>query len=107
MRHTPLEPNRSLPMLKRNLALSLLLLTTMAAFAQTPARHPLRVDDIQRFRDVRDPQVSPDGAWIAYVVSTIDTKADKSNSHIWLASYDGKSDRQITWSQDSESGPRC
>jgi dipeptidyl aminopeptidase/acylaminoacyl peptidase len=73
--------------------------------AQT-ARHPLRLDDLPRLHDVRDPQCSPDGKWVAYVVSTIDAKEDKSNSHIWMAGYDGKVERQITSSQDSESSPR-
>jgi dipeptidyl aminopeptidase/acylaminoacyl peptidase len=85
--------------------LLLILALTVAALAQT-APHPLKLDDIFRFRDVRDPQVSPDGQWIAYVVSTTDTKDDKSTTHIWMVSYDGKSDRQITFSQDSESSPR-
>jgi dipeptidyl aminopeptidase/acylaminoacyl peptidase len=85
--------------------LLLILISAACLFAQT-APHALRIDDIFRFRDVRDPQLSPDGQWIAYVVSTVDTKEDKSNTHIWLVSYDGKSDRQITFSQDSESSPR-
>ena len=38
------------------------------SFAQT-AKHPLKLDDIARFREVRDPQFSPDGKWVAYVVS--------------------------------------
>src|SRR5207253_2820461 len=53
-----------------------------------------------------DPQLSPDGQWIAYTVSTIDTKEDKTNTHIWLVGYDGKNDRQITFSTDSENSPR-
>ncbi|MGA2260322.1 MAG: S9 family peptidase [Acidobacteriota bacterium] len=73
--------------------------------AQT-ARHPLRLDDLPRLHEVRDPQCSPDGKWVAYVVSTIDAKEDKSNSHVWMISFDGKTDRQITSSQDSESSPR-
>jgi dipeptidyl aminopeptidase/acylaminoacyl peptidase len=92
--------------LKKPANILLLILTlTIAGFAQT-APHALKLDDIFRFRDVRDPQLSPDGQWIAYVVSTVDTKEDKSNTHIWLVSYDGKLDRQITFSQDSESSPR-
>src|SRR5438874_8390075 len=85
----------------------LLLIVSLAimALAQT-APHPLKLDDIFRFRDVRDAQLSPDGQWVAYVVSTVDTKEDKSNTHIWMVSYDGKTDRQITFSQDSESSPR-
>lgn len=86
------------------------LLLTVAALAfavsaQT-ARRPLKLDDLARFRNVNDPQISPDGQWIAYTVSMIDVKEDKSNTHIWLASYDGKSDRQITFSSDSEGSPR-
>src|SRR5213079_705964 len=85
----------------------LLLIVSLAimALAQTAA-HPLKLDDIFRFRDVRDAQLSPDGQWVAYVVSTVDTKEDKSNTHIWMVSYDGKTDRQITFSQDNESSPR-
>jgi len=77
----------------------------MVSFAQS-APHALTIDDLFRFRDVRDPQVSPDGQWIAYVVSTVDTKEDKNNAHIWMIGYDGKNDRQITFSQDSEGSPR-
>jgi Tol biopolymer transport system component len=58
------------------------------------------------FRNVGDPQLSPDGQWIAYTVSTIDAKEDKSSTHIWMVAYDGKNDRQITFSTDSEGSPR-
>ena len=74
--------------------------------AQPPAKHPMTLDDIQRMADVRDPQCSPDGTVVAYVVSRIDVKEDKSNSHIWMVGIDGKHDRQVTSSQDSESSPR-
>src|SRR3989449_1673165 len=86
--------------------LILLFAVTSLATAQQPAKHPIKLDDLARIREVRDPQISPDGQWVAYVVVTIDSKEDKSNSHIWLVSFDGKNDRQITWSQDSESSPR-
>src|SRR6185369_88986 len=86
-------------------ALLLILLLAPALLAQT-ARRPLKLDDLTSFRDVRDPQVSPDGQSVAYVVATVDAKEDKSNSHIWIVSMDGKSDRQVTFSQDSENSPR-
>ena len=84
----------------------ILMLVCATALAAQTAHHPLKLDDIFRMRDVRDPQISPDGQWVAYVVSTTDVKEDKSSSHIWMASYDGKSDRQFTFSLDSESSPR-
>jgi dipeptidyl aminopeptidase/acylaminoacyl peptidase len=87
------------------LTLIAVLITTVILPAQT-ARRPLKLDDLARLRDVRDPQISPDGQWIAYVVSTVEVKDDKSVTHIWMVGYDGKNDRQITFSQDSESSPR-
>jgi len=92
----------------KRLSLILILLVAVAnlATAQQPVKHPLKLDDLARIREVRDPQISPDGQSVAYIVATIDSKEDKSNSHIWMVSFDGNNDRQITWSQDSESSPR-
>jgi dipeptidyl aminopeptidase/acylaminoacyl peptidase len=94
-------------MFRKNPSRILLLILALATvlLAQT-AKRPLKLDDLARFREVRDPQISPDGQWVAYVVATIDTKDDKTNTHIWMIGYDGKNDRQITFSQDSEAAPR-
>ncbi len=88
----------------RRLSQLLLVLLTVAnlAVAQQPAKRLLKLDDLARVREVRDPQLSPDGQWVAYVLSGIDVKEDKSNAHIWMVGFDGKNDRQITFSQDSE-----
>src|ERR1051326_2379430 len=100
---TPLFPEVFMSI--KRFALLTVLLFSAVLLAQT-AKHPLKIDDLARFHDVRDPQISPDGRWVANVVSSVDVKEDKSNSHIWLASLDGKIDRQITFSQDSEGSPR-
>src|SRR5689334_13321023 len=84
----------------------LLVLAFAFSLAAQTARHPLRLDDLTRFRNVGDPQISPDGNWVAYVVGATDAKEDKSNSHIWMVNIDGSNDRQITFSNESESSPR-
>jgi dipeptidyl aminopeptidase/acylaminoacyl peptidase len=87
--------------------ISLLLILALAnSFAAQTARRPLKLDDLTRFRSVGDPQISPDGKWVAYVVGTTDAKEDKSNSHIWMVNIDGTNDRQITFSNESENSPR-
>ena len=69
-------------------------------------RRALNLDDLARMRDVRGPQCSPDGKWVAYTVSTVDVKADKHNSHVWMLRTDGTGpDLQVTESQKSESSP--
>jgi dipeptidyl aminopeptidase/acylaminoacyl peptidase len=93
-------------LVKTSLRVFLFILASATLLVGQPARHRLKLDDLARIREVRDPQCSPDGQWIAYVVATVDVKEDKSNSHIWMVGYDGKNDRQVTWSQDSETSPR-
>src|ERR1041384_2509826 len=94
-------------MLRRRLSISLLLVLSLAnSLAAQTTRHPMKLDDLTRFRNVNDPQISPDGQWVAYVVGATDAKEDKSNSHIWMVNIDGSNDRQLTFSNESESSPR-
>lgn len=83
--------------------------TAVPAAAQTsqPApKRPIRVGDLYRLRDVRDPQLSPDGAWVAYSVSAIDSAKDKSDSDVWMTSWDGTQTVRLTSSPESEGSPR-
>ncbi|HKV27619.1 MAG TPA: DPP IV N-terminal domain-containing protein, partial [Candidatus Acidoferrales bacterium] len=77
----------------------------LCAPAYSQSRRAINLDDLARMRDVRDPQCSPEGKWVAYTVSTIDAKADKHSSHVWMVSTDGSRDIQVTESQESEGGP--
>ena len=78
-----------------------------AVLTAQAATRTLNLDDLARLKDVRDPQCSPDGRSVAFVVSAIDVKEDKSNvSHVWTVGIDGQNERQVTASQDSESNPK-
>jgi len=86
-----------------------LLLTTLlasASIAQTSEKRLLTLDDLAAFREVSEPQISPDGAWVVYTVSTTDIKADKKNSDLWMTSWDGTRTIQLTFSKESEHTPR-
>src|SRR5512138_1308605 len=63
-------------------------------------------DDLAKVRDVSDPQVSPDGAWVAYVVSVADTGKDHDDTDLWLASWDGAQQIRVTRSPAGEHAPR-
>ena len=86
--------------------ISLALLSMALVFAQAPARRLLKIEDMHSFHNVGDPQLSPDGAWVAYTVSSVDTAADKSDTDIWMASWDGKQQLRITSSTENENAPR-
>jgi len=76
------------------------------AGAQAPAKRPLTVSDLYRLRAVSDPQRSPDGAWVAYAVSHIDSTKDRHDSDIYMTSWDGATTVRLTASDESETSPR-
>ena len=73
-------------------------------FAQ--GKRPLKADDIYNLREVRDPQRSPDGKWVAYTVTTSVKETDKNNTDVWMVSWDGTRDLQLTSTPEGESSPR-
>ena len=48
------------------------------------SRRPLQPDDIFALKTVGDPRISPDGAWVAYTVSSFDKKEDNSDTDIYM-----------------------
>ncbi|OGD38964.1 MAG: peptidase S9 [Candidatus Aminicenantes bacterium RBG_19FT_COMBO_58_17] len=77
-----------------------------AVFAEQPAKRPVKIDDFARLKAVGDPQLSPDGKWVAYTVGTIDLEKDKRDTDLWMVSWDGKEEVRLTSSPDGESRPR-
>ena len=65
---------------RRTLPILLVILCSIIAANGQSERRSLKFDDLFRIKNVGDPQVSPDGQWVAYVVSSTDVKADKSDS---------------------------
>jgi dipeptidyl aminopeptidase/acylaminoacyl peptidase len=64
--------------------------------AQEPASKPvpaapraITIDDFFAIRDVSQPEISPDGQWIAYAVRTKMLKEDKSEQRLWMISTHG------------------
>ncbi len=74
--------------------------------AQTPPKRKLQPSDVYRLRSISDPQVAPEGKWVAYVLSTVDSAANKRNADLWMVSWDGRENVQLTNSPDGESQPR-
>jgi dipeptidyl aminopeptidase/acylaminoacyl peptidase len=81
-------------------------LASIASAQGAVAKRPVRVGDMYRVKNVNDPQLSPDGKWVAYTVTTTDSAKDKSDTDIWMTSWDGSQTIQVTSSPDGESSPR-
>jgi dipeptidyl aminopeptidase/acylaminoacyl peptidase len=80
------------------------LILAAPGYAQTQKR-AIQFDDMIAMHRVSDPQVSPDGKWVAYVVSTADMQANHMFSNIWLVPANGGTERELTRG-GSDSRPR-
>ena len=74
--------------------------------ATAAAGRPMTIDDLFKFKRVSDPQISPDGKWIVYVVGNVDLAANKISSNLWLAPADGGEPRQLTTTDKKDRHPR-
>jgi dipeptidyl aminopeptidase/acylaminoacyl peptidase len=77
-----------------------------ARAAATPKKRDITLDDLAKLQRVGAPVVSPDGAWVVYSVSQVDTKEDKSQTHLWMVKWDGSVDLQLTYGKEGASSPK-
>jgi dipeptidyl aminopeptidase/acylaminoacyl peptidase len=77
----------------------------MAAGAPATPR-ALNPDDFYRVQDVAEPQVSPDGLWVAYVLTTNDRESDEARSAIWMVSWDGSQRLALTAAAEETDKPK-
>ncbi|HEX3527396.1 MAG TPA: S9 family peptidase [Thermoanaerobaculia bacterium] len=85
-------------------ALALALAGAAAANAQPP--HPFTAHDLHEMQRLSDPQPSPDGRNVAFVVRTTDFAANKGRNDIWLVGLDGTGLTQLTSDPAADTNPR-
>src|SRR5665213_1245350 len=88
------------------LSLGCVATTTLLFAADAPKKRAISLDDLARIQRVSAPVLSPDGEWVAYTVSQVDAKEDKSQSHLWMVKWDGSVRLQLTYGKDGASAPR-
>jgi dipeptidyl aminopeptidase/acylaminoacyl peptidase len=70
------------------------------------ADRPMTIDDLLAIKSVSDPQVSPDGETVVYVVSELDRATDKSNSSLWSIPSAGGEPKRLTTAPGTNIHPR-
>ncbi len=74
--------------------------------SESQQKHALTFDDMLSWGRVTDPQISPDGKWVAYTVTYYSKETNKGNSDIWMVSINGGEARQLTNSPKADNSPR-
>jgi dipeptidyl aminopeptidase/acylaminoacyl peptidase len=82
----------------------LLLLMAFVSIAQQ--KRAITFDDLIGFGRVSDPEISPDGKTVAFVVTSYNKAENTSYSNIYLIPIDGGQIRQLTTEKKSNNTPR-
>jgi dipeptidyl aminopeptidase/acylaminoacyl peptidase len=85
-----------------------LLLTVHSSSASTAdeSRHVPTVDELLTIKSAGGAQISPDGKWVAYMVTAADFKQDAFVTQIWLADTGGSRNIQLTRGEKSSNNPK-
>ena len=67
---------------------------------------PMTIDDLLAIKSVSDPQISPDGESVVYVVSELDRATDKTDSTLWLIPTAGGEPKRMTTAPGTNNHPR-
>ncbi|MGB9467287.1 MAG: S9 family peptidase [Candidatus Acidiferrum sp.] len=89
------------------LILTTVILSPSASAQSSPSSpRPITIDDYFQIQAVHDPQLSPDGQWVAYALDKATLKADKNETRIWMVPISGGESIPMTAEGVSSSHPR-
>lgn len=90
----------------RNVFFPVFLFLFFLTFHSQAQKRPIEFTDLFSMGRVDDPQISPDGKWIAYTITYYDLGENSKNSDIFLVSADGKNLKRLTSHPKGDSSPR-
>ena len=83
-----------------------LLLFLVCTAALSAQKRPFDANAMMELKRISDPQLSPDGKWVAFTVQTVDLAANKKPQQIWIVPLTGGSPRQLTHDGEANQRPR-
>jgi len=89
----------------RRLLLCFLFVGLISISLAQPATHPFSIHDMLAMDRISEPQVSPDGTWVAFTLRKTDLAANRGRTDLWLVGVDGNNLRQLTTHPSSDFSP--
>jgi dipeptidyl aminopeptidase/acylaminoacyl peptidase len=83
----------------------LFLLFASAALA-CAQKQPFDASTMMQLKRLSDPQISPDGQWVAFTVQSVDVAANQKPAQVWIVPLDGGTPHQITHDGSDNERPR-
>ena len=70
------------------------------AVSATAQKRNLTPNDIYKIKSTGGGLISPDGKWFVYILTTTDSAKNNRNTDLWMMSWDGNENIQLTNSPD-------
>ena len=83
-----------------------LIVCGLATLAAAQEGRRFAIEDLMKVRRVSEPQVSPDGRYIAFVIGDVNWDANKVVNQVYVMNADGSGVKQLTNGTSSSSAPR-
>lgn len=83
-----------------------ILLPILCGAALAQQKRAMTFDDVLAVKSVSDAQISPDGKWVAYVLTSVDMKENANDADVWLVSTSGGDPIRLTTNKKSDNQPR-
>jgi len=88
-------------------ALAVCALAVAAGAAPAGAEtHPFTVQDLVTMERISEPQASPSGDRVAFVLRSTDLEADRGRTDLWMVNVDGSGLRRLTTDEAGDWNPR-
>ncbi len=96
--------------MKKKIALAAVALALVATFITTAAlaqqKRAMTFEDVLALKTVGDAQISPDGRWIVYTVTTANVKESNTDADVWMVATAGGPPVRLTTSKKNDNSPR-
>ncbi|MFP4082879.1 MAG: prolyl oligopeptidase family serine peptidase [Candidatus Aminicenantes bacterium] len=92
--------------MKRHCVIPLIfLILCCSVFAEENQKRKITAEDFFHFKQISQPTFSPDGKWIAYVVTVKDKEKNRSNSDLWMIPAKGGTPVRLTNHSKADTSP--
>ena len=78
----------------------------LSSFCLAQGKRPFTFEDMMALERLSDPQVSPDGRWVAFSAVKVDLQANTRTPHLWVVPLAGGESKRLTTGVAGEDRPR-